>query len=151
MTSSNLPSPLLSQQMDAIAEADGEIGVAVVVEIARGAAETAAGRAIPAGCVTSAKRPSPRLCSRRLVPSARRADEEEIGLAVAVVVDEAGAGAWAERCSAAACGSCDTGCSLNVTVIAAGATLPDCAQVPRANSGPDRRSPRRMACRDVRW
>ena len=88
---------LVAQQLHAVAQADGQIGVAVIVKVARGAAQAAAMQARPASCVTSAKRPSPRLCSRRLVPSALRAHQKEIRLAIAVVIDEAGTRARAGR------------------------------------------------------
>ena len=44
VTSSNLSVGLVVEEMDAVGEADGEIGVAVVVKVAGGAAEAGAGK-----------------------------------------------------------------------------------------------------------
>ena len=83
--------------MDAVGEAYGKIGVAVVVVIAGDAAEARAGK-LDAGLL----RDVGEFSVAEIVEEARgavvgRADEEEVGLAVVVEIEEAGAGGGGER------------------------------------------------------
>ena len=71
---------LIAKQVDTIGEANREIGASVVVEISRGATQAAPESLIPDCCVMSSKRPPPRLCRRRLAPSAVALTRNKSGL-----------------------------------------------------------------------
>ena len=143
-------SAIVVKEMDAIGEADGQIGVAVVVEIACGAAEAAAGD-FEAGFFRDVGEFSvAQIVEQAAGAVGCRADEKEIGFAIAVVVEETCAGAWADWRR-----SDGRGCEVWTRQAAARSEREwravrfgqSCAEVRRARSGLDRRSLRRKAWR----
>src|SRR5450432_202559 len=82
---------IVAQQMYAVAEAHREIGVAIVIEIARGATQAAALQRNPYGLRDVREPSATEIVKQATGTVRRRAHQEKIRLVVAVVVDEAGA------------------------------------------------------------
>ncbi len=88
---------VIAKEADTIAEADGEIGVAVVIEITGGAAE-ATPRDFETGCLRDVlEAPTSEIVEQAACAAGGAADEKQIGLAVTVIVEEASTGAGSRR------------------------------------------------------
>src|SRR5690349_1766384 len=88
------PSGAVMQQVNSVALADRRVGLVVVIEITRGTAESAAGKAQSGSSRYIVKASVAGVVQQVRASLCGRADEQQIGFAVGVVIKKAGACAW---------------------------------------------------------